>query len=217
MKKWQIFLLFVSLSLSVFSLVLTLFKIIPTVTFTGETYVGVLATLMGICVAIILGYQIVNSNEMKKKIAKLEELESEVIKTKKELTETGLYSEYNLFWNSAISLQDSNRNVESLIQYIKSFYALARRQHSSDIDTWFENFKMYRNGFKKKAELPKEHPEYQMFFIKNSECNYKKYKKYHSDCPKEIEDQNTFQCYRKRYYEIKNDIDKSLKKIYESD
>jgi hypothetical protein len=86
MKKGQVFLCWFTIGLAIIAIMATFFvRIIPTVTITGETYIGVLVSLLGICVTLAIGYQIVNTLDLKESIREMKSLKHDLEGMKKEM------------------------------------------------------------------------------------------------------------------------------------
>lgn len=78
----------IAIIISAVALVSSFLKIIPTVTITNESYVGVIVSLLAIIVAIVIGYQIYNVIEWRNEMKKLSELKDELEILKCDLDES---------------------------------------------------------------------------------------------------------------------------------
>ncbi|MBP1644976.1 MAG: hypothetical protein H6Q16_551 [Bacteroidetes bacterium] len=59
---------YVAIILSVLAILLVIFRITP-IEFTNETYIGIIASFIGISVTLLIGYQIINTLEIKKEMS----------------------------------------------------------------------------------------------------------------------------------------------------
>lgn len=59
---------YVAIILSVIAILLVVFRITP-IEFTNETFIGIIASFIGISVTLLIGYQIINTLEIKKEIS----------------------------------------------------------------------------------------------------------------------------------------------------
>ena len=85
MKKRHFYLLVLLVSL--ISLGFSLFRITP-FTFDNGTYIGIITTLIGISVTLLIGYQIINSFEIRKEISEMRKTIEDFKKIKDEIVDT---------------------------------------------------------------------------------------------------------------------------------
>ncbi|MDR0908085.1 MAG: hypothetical protein LBM63_05725 [Rikenellaceae bacterium] len=76
----------IALILSSIAIVLVLFRVVPVHELNTESYIGVIVSLLGICVAFVLGYQIFNALEWKSELKKVKNLKDELISIKDNMT-----------------------------------------------------------------------------------------------------------------------------------
>lgn len=68
---------YVAIILSVVAILLVFFRITP-IEFTNETFIGIIASFIGISVTLLIGYQIINTLEIKKEISDQKKRSSEL-------------------------------------------------------------------------------------------------------------------------------------------
>ena len=156
MKKWQIFLLIASLTLSLISLGFTLFKIIPTVSFTGETYIGAIATFIGIGVTLIIATQIFNSIEMNNKIGKINKIEERLLDLSSTFDKKNFRASGRVFWVQGLTFSSSGRHIESFHSFLLAMSFLIRAEQVDDVKRCFRNLKAQSEAIIDRVEDEKQ-------------------------------------------------------------
>lgn len=78
MKRKHIILLWVAIGLAVAAILVSFLNIIPTVTITGETYIGILVTVLGILITFAVGYQIFSTIDLKESTKRMDDLDNKL-------------------------------------------------------------------------------------------------------------------------------------------
>lgn len=88
MKKQSAFwLALISFVFSIITMILFFIKVSPNSVVDGLTFIGVIATFIGISVTLLIGYQIYNAVEIKNRLYKLQQLEEEISDSKSKLSD----------------------------------------------------------------------------------------------------------------------------------
>jgi hypothetical protein len=84
MKKffWPIFTMVI---LTIISILCSFWRIIPTVTSTGETFIGIIVSLLGIIVTFVIAYQIWSTLDVRERVNKIEALEKKIKVVEKDI------------------------------------------------------------------------------------------------------------------------------------
>lgn len=77
----------ISLAISILTMVLFFVKVSSNNVVDGLTFIGVIAAFIGISVTLLIGYQIYNAVEIKNRLQKMQQLETEISDSKSKLTE----------------------------------------------------------------------------------------------------------------------------------
>lgn len=85
MKNKLILLCWIAISIAAAAIIISIFKVVPTVNDTGETYTGVLVTLLGIVITFVVAYQLYNVFDFKQRVENLEKLGEDLTTIKGEL------------------------------------------------------------------------------------------------------------------------------------
>ena len=80
--KW---LSFIALVLSLIAVIFALVRVVPAAEVSEQSYIGILATLIGICATFLVSYKIYNTVETREKLKQLKELSEELNATKETL------------------------------------------------------------------------------------------------------------------------------------
>lgn len=137
-----------NLTIALSALGFSLLRIIP-VEITNDTYLGVIATLIGISVTLIIGYQIYNSIEINRKLETIKEVEEKVRQQQALTEQTSHRAEGNLMFCQGQNIlfqapridKDTDRNKLYSKAFI-SFHTSVYEFLISDlrkIDSVFEN------------------------------------------------------------------------------
>lgn len=78
---------FISFVTSIITMMLFFVKVSPNSVVDCLTFIGVIATFIGISVTLLIGYQIYNAVEIKNRLSKLQQLEEEISDSKSKLTD----------------------------------------------------------------------------------------------------------------------------------
>ncbi|MDR2912870.1 MAG: hypothetical protein LBV38_06235 [Alistipes sp.] len=126
MKRGQIFLCWFAIGLAIVAILMTLFlRIIPTVTITGETYIGVLVSLLGVCVTFAIGYQIVSTLNIKDDVKRVEELANEMESVRKELKYEVNHIRSQMWISEGFNGLNSNEYAYAIVNFTRALeYAL---------------------------------------------------------------------------------------------
>ncbi len=84
----------VALLVAVLALIVSIFRIIPNVVITNDTYIGTIATFMGITTTLIVGYQIYNSIDFKGKVRQIELLTKELNSLKDKVERSNIENQF---------------------------------------------------------------------------------------------------------------------------
>lgn len=77
----------IALAISILTMVLFFVKVSSNIVVDGLTFIGVIAAFIGISVTLLIGYQIYNAVEIKNRLQKMQQLETEISDSKSKLTE----------------------------------------------------------------------------------------------------------------------------------
>lgn len=77
----------IALAISILTMVLFFVKVSSNSVVDGLTFIGVIAAFIGISVTLLIGYQIYNAVEIKNRLQKMQQLETEISDSKSKLTE----------------------------------------------------------------------------------------------------------------------------------
>lgn len=109
----------VSLSISIVTILLFFIKVESDSVIDLGTFVGVCTAFIGICVTILIGYQIYNSMSIESKLSRLDKFESKLEESNTKINEIG----YNALYRAYVALAKSiNQNVVE--NYQAFFYAI---------------------------------------------------------------------------------------------
>ena len=154
---------------------ISIFKIEPTISFTGETYIGTLVTLLGIIVTFVVGYQIYNVLEFKSKIMEqerrqkdiqiqIEKLNSDVDKKIVELKKQEKKfnqivnvidnRQIQIFMISLAEIETARSNFIEAIGYYLSFFRYATKMKGDD---YLSDCKVALKNIKKSIENLSKH------------------------------------------------------------
>ena len=89
------------------------FKDISLCTITLDTFVGVMVTIMGILVTFVVGWQIINTLDIKTKIKEIDNVKSDLDEQKAKLKETTFKSQHLVSYTWALDAFDRGEDAES--------------------------------------------------------------------------------------------------------
>lgn len=92
---------------------LIIFKDISLCTITLDTFVGVMVTIMGILVTFVVGWQIINTLDIKTKIKEIDNVKSDLDEQKEKLKETTFKSQHLVSYTWALDAFDRGEDAES--------------------------------------------------------------------------------------------------------
>lgn len=102
MKHWRDYL---ALIFSILAVVFSYVHILPDIEFCNDTFIGLIATFIGISVAILIGFQIYNVLDFKEKLKKMEDVDNNLQKTKIEIAKSIYLANANsLFGQRSVDL-----------------------------------------------------------------------------------------------------------------
>lgn len=92
---------------------LIIFKDISLCTITLDTYVGVMVSIMGILITFVVGWQIINTLDIKTKIKEIDNVKSDLDDQKEKLKETTFKSQHLVSYTWALDAFDRGEDAES--------------------------------------------------------------------------------------------------------
>ena len=78
MEKKAFILSWVSIIVSVITLIVVFYKVTPNSIVDLGTFIGVVAAFIGICVTLLVGYQIYNAMEIRQKLAEVDRIKAQI-------------------------------------------------------------------------------------------------------------------------------------------
>lgn len=92
---------------------LIIFKDISLCTITLDTFVGVMVSIMGILITFVVGWQIINTLEIKTKLTEIDNVKSDLDEQKEILKETTFKSQHHVSYTWALDAFDHEEDAES--------------------------------------------------------------------------------------------------------
>lgn len=92
---------------------LIIFKDISLCTITLDTFVGVMVSIMGILITFVVGWQIINTLEIKTKLTEIDNVKSDLDEQKEKLKETTFKSQHHVSYTWALDALDHEEDAES--------------------------------------------------------------------------------------------------------
>ena len=92
---------------------LIIFKDISLCTITLDTFVGVMVSIMGILITFVVGWQIINTLEIKTKLTEIDNVKSDLDEQKAKLKETTFKSQHLVSYTWALDAYDRGEDAES--------------------------------------------------------------------------------------------------------
>lgn len=116
MKRGQIILCWITIGLAITAILMTLFvRVIPTVTITGETYIGLIVSFLGLLITFVVGFQIYNVMDFKERIKGVESQKDDLT-TKNEEFKEEYREKLDELRNKSDTIQnDYNKNIAEII------------------------------------------------------------------------------------------------------
>lgn len=118
MKKQSAFwLALISFVFSIITMILFFIKVSPNSVVDGLTFIGVIATFIGISVTLLIGYQIYNAVEIKNRLYKLQQLEEEISDYKSKLSDLANLQEEAIAIIEAKLLQAKGESCNAFVKF----------------------------------------------------------------------------------------------------
>ena len=155
-KKWSFahFCAYISLALSITMLVLWCCNVGGFTVVSLDSFVGIIVALLAIVVTIVLGWQIYNAIELKRKIEELDELKDMLSVQEKEIKTQTNYTNH-LTFGSLADIEITNGNYTSAFLYlIRSLEYTMSLDAPLDIDAIFGRMNISVNKVKQNSSLP---------------------------------------------------------------
>lgn len=139
---------YVAIILSVVAILLVIFRITP-IEFTNETYIGLIATFIGISVTLLIGYQIINTIEIKREISEQKKVSNKLMKMYDEISQNIVMQKNEMQEGFDILNTLINYQVHGFKYSIKAFTSLHHALISSlntnrkDYEWIFNLLRMY--------------------------------------------------------------------------
>ena len=92
---------------------LIIFKDISLCTITLDTFVGVMVSIMGILITFVVGWQIINTLEIKTKLTEIDNVKFDLDEQKEKLRETTFKSQHHVSYTWALDAYDRGEDAES--------------------------------------------------------------------------------------------------------
>ena len=92
---------------------LIIFKDISLCTITLDTFVGVMVSIMGILITFVVGWQIINTLEIKTKLTEIDNVKYDLDEQKEKLKETTFKSQHLVSYTWALDAFDHREDAES--------------------------------------------------------------------------------------------------------
>ena len=107
----------ISLVISIITMILFFIKVSPDSVVDGLTFIGVIATFIGISVTLLIGYQIYNAVEIKNRLYKLQQLEEEISDSKSKLSDLANLQEEAIAIIEAKLLQAKGEFCDAFVKF----------------------------------------------------------------------------------------------------
>ena len=139
----HIFISIISLVISIIAIALCTIQVTPSYSINEQTYIGIIATLIGVLVTFVVGYQILNTLSFKDDMRKFEEKTKEIDKLKDELylLENKLKESFEL---SSIRLEHNNEGWTYSGEGFKRTHKMLIYSLNCDRDDYTEIFELLR-------------------------------------------------------------------------
>ena len=135
----------ITLVIAIVALGFLLFRIVP-FTIGSDTYIGIIATFIGISVTMLIGYQIVNTLEIRREIKQLSTLNTDIKESKQRIFQ--IENEAKEAFDLIIAKLHSKVQDECVWAVIMQHKALISSLKSgrTNYDGVFQDFKLYITG-----------------------------------------------------------------------
>lgn len=113
---------------------LIIFKDISLCTITLDTFVGVMVSIMGILITFVVGWQIINTLEIKTKLTEIDNVKSDLDEQREKLKETTFKSQHLLSYTWALDAFDHREDAESYRYAVHSLLNTMQLKEPINVD-----------------------------------------------------------------------------------
>ena len=113
---------------------LIIFKDISLCTITLDTFVGVMVSIMGILITFVVGWQIINTLEIKTKLTEIDKVKYDLDEQREKLKETTFKSQHLLSYTWALDAFDHREDAESYRYAVHSLLNTMQLKEPINVD-----------------------------------------------------------------------------------
>ena len=113
---------------------LIIFKDISLCTITLDTFVGVMVSIMGILITFVVGWQIINTLEIKTKLTEIDNVKYDLDEQREKLKETTFKSQHLVSYTWALDAYDRGEDAESFRYAVTSLLNSMQLKEPINVD-----------------------------------------------------------------------------------